>query len=105
MLFDMTTPRRKRPGRRDPRRVRLSAPWPHPIRLRPIADLAILLGNARLPPVEQADRLTLIDRWHNFVLNQPVLVYPGETIRQEDGHLLVQRLDGRVDAYPGFPNR
>lgn len=54
---------------------------------------------------EQADRLTLIDRWGNFVLDQPVLVYPGEKIWTEDGHLLVQRLDGRVDAYPGFLNR
>ncbi|WP_141715006.1 hypothetical protein [Micromonospora rhizosphaerae] len=49
---------------------------------------------------EQADRLTLIDRWHHFVLDQPVLVYAGETIWLEDGHLLVRRLDGRLDSYP-----
>ncbi|MEV0725431.1 hypothetical protein AB0I37_21940 [Micromonospora purpureochromogenes] len=67
--------------------------------------MAILLGNARIPPAEQADRLTLIDRWCNFVPDQPVLVYPGETIWQKDGHLLVQRLDGRVDAYAGGMNR
>ncbi|MFI6228496.1 hypothetical protein ACIBCR_14435 [Micromonospora echinospora] len=54
---------------------------------------------------EQADRLRLIDRWHHLVLNQPVLVHPGETIWREDDHLLVQRLDGRVDAYPGAMNR
>lgn len=54
---------------------------------------------------EQADRLTLIDRWHHFVLDRPVLVHPGETIWHEDDHLQVQRLDGRVDAYPGSVNR
>ncbi|MER7420984.1 hypothetical protein ABT346_30100 [Micromonospora peucetia] len=54
---------------------------------------------------EQADRLTLIDRWRHFALDQPVLVHPGETIWREDDHLLVQRLDGRVDAYPGVMNR
>jgi hypothetical protein len=54
---------------------------------------------------EQADRLTLIDRWHHFVLNRPVLVHPVETIWHEDDHLQVQRLDGRVDAYPGSVKR
>ncbi|MEU1646427.1 hypothetical protein OHA01_11320 [Micromonospora zamorensis] len=54
---------------------------------------------------EQADRLTLIDRWGHFVLDQPVLVYPGETIWRKGDQLMVQRLDGRVDAYPGFVNR
>ncbi|MEU7949181.1 hypothetical protein AB0C50_31270 [Micromonospora taraxaci] len=53
----------------------------------------------------QADRLTLIDRWGHFVLDQPVLVYPGETIWRKGDQLMVQRLDGRVDAYPGFVNR
>lgn len=105
MLLDVTKPRRKRPGWRDPRRVRSAASQPHRVRLRPIADMAILLGNARIPPAEQADRLTLIDRWCNFVLDQPIFVYPGETIWQKDGHLLVQRLDGRVDAYAGDHNR
>ncbi|NYH40333.1 hypothetical protein HNR22_000060 [Micromonospora jinlongensis] len=54
---------------------------------------------------EQADRLTLIDRWGHFVLDQPVLVYPGEAIWRKGDQLMVQRLDGRVDAYPGFVNR
>ncbi|MFI6236791.1 hypothetical protein ACIBD9_24800 [Micromonospora sp. NPDC050784] len=54
---------------------------------------------------EQADRLTLIDCWGHFVLDQPVLVYPGETIWRKGDQLMVQRLDGRVDAYPGFVNR
>ncbi|MEU7801572.1 hypothetical protein AB0J14_10150 [Micromonospora arborensis] len=54
---------------------------------------------------EQADRLTLVDRWRHFVLDQPVLVHPGETIWVEDDHLLVQRNTGLVDAYPGFVNR
>ncbi|MGQ5259859.1 hypothetical protein ACTWLT_03780 [Micromonospora sp. ZYX-F-536] len=101
----MNAPRRKRPGGRDRRRVPLSFPRPHTIRSRPVADLAVLLGNLQIPPFEQADRLTLIDRWRNFVPDQPVLVYPGETIRQDDAHLLVHRLDGRVDAYPGSTNR
>ncbi|MGV9805194.1 hypothetical protein [Micromonospora chersina] len=54
---------------------------------------------------EQADRLTLIDRWQHFVPDRPVLVHPGETIWHEDDRLLVQRLDGRVDAHPGVINR
>ncbi|WP_204292070.1 hypothetical protein [Micromonospora gifhornensis] len=54
---------------------------------------------------EQADRLTLVDQWHHFVLDRPVLVQPGETIWVEDGHLLVQRSMGVVDACPGFMNR
>jgi hypothetical protein len=54
---------------------------------------------------EQADRLTLIDRWRHFMLDRPVLVHRGETIWHEDDHLLVQRLDGGVDAYPGVINR
>ncbi|MBM0255652.1 hypothetical protein [Micromonospora sp. 4G55] len=61
----------------------------------------------REPPAsrEQANRLTLIDRWRHFVLDQPVLVDTGETIWIEDGHLLVQRVDGRLDSYPGSMNR
>lgn len=47
----------------------------------------------------------LVDRWHHFVLDQPVLVHAGETIWVEDGQLLVQRSTGVVDAYPGFVNR
>lgn len=54
---------------------------------------------------EQADRLTLLDRWHHFVLDQPVLVHPGEIICVEDDNLLVQRASGVVDAHPGFTNR
>ncbi len=54
---------------------------------------------------ERADRLTLVDRWRHFVLDQPVLVHTGETIWLEDGHLLVQRRDGRLDPYLGFINR
>ncbi|MET8354904.1 MULTISPECIES: hypothetical protein [unclassified Micromonospora] len=54
---------------------------------------------------EQADRLTLIDRWGYLVPDQPVLVHPGETIWRAGDRLLVQRLDGRVDAYPCFVNR
>ncbi|MET8263552.1 hypothetical protein ABZU92_06095 [Micromonospora arida] len=54
---------------------------------------------------ERADRLTLVNRWHHFVLDQPVLVDAGETVWVEDGYLLVQRTTGVVDAYPGFVNR
>ncbi|MEW2591926.1 hypothetical protein AB0893_16055 [Micromonospora aurantiaca] len=54
---------------------------------------------------ERADRLTLIDRWRHFVLDQPVVVHPGETIWRDDDHLYVERLDGRVDAYRGVMNR
>ncbi|MEU7948698.1 hypothetical protein AB0C50_28780 [Micromonospora taraxaci] len=53
------------------------------------------------------NRLTasLLDRCHHFVLDQPVLVHPGEAIWVEDGNLLVQRASGVVDAYPGFTSR
>ncbi|MEV0325608.1 hypothetical protein AB0H63_04040 [Micromonospora echinospora] len=62
-------------------------------------------GGSRHPLREKADRLTLIDRWRHFVLDQPVLVDAGETIWIEDGQLLVQRIDGRLDLYPGSMNR
>ena len=54
---------------------------------------------------ERADRLTLIDRWRHFVPDRPVLLNAGETIWIEDGRLLVHRIDGRLDTYPGLMNR
>ncbi|MGN9812669.1 hypothetical protein ACTMSW_25375 [Micromonospora sp. BQ11] len=60
---------------------------------------------------EQADRLTLITDWHNFVPEHPVLVQAGETIWIEDHrlvehrrpqhHLMVKRNNGQLDSYPG----
>jgi hypothetical protein len=49
---------------------------------------------------EQADRLTIVTRWQSFVPDC-LVVRAGETIWVEDGRLIVQRNDGRVDAYPG----
>ncbi|MEU5566727.1 hypothetical protein [Micromonospora musae] len=63
------------------------------------------IGAQRPAARERADRLTLIGRWGHLVLDRPVIVRLGETIRREDDHLLLQRLDGRRDAYPGFVNR
>ncbi|PWR15458.1 hypothetical protein DKT69_10815 [Micromonospora sicca] len=60
---------------------------------------------------EQADRLTLITHWRNFVPERPVLVQPGETIWIEDHrqaehrrpqyHLMVKRNNGQLDSHPG----
>ncbi|WP_176558937.1 hypothetical protein [Micromonospora sp. WMMA1996] len=60
---------------------------------------------------EQADRLTLLTEWRNFVPERPVVVQAGETIWVEDFgppehrtpqyHLVVRRKTGQLDAYPG----
>jgi hypothetical protein len=63
------------------------------------------MGTNRRPTREQVDRLTLVDRWRYFVLDQPTFAHPGDVLWVEDGRLQVQRRDGRVDAYPGFTNR
>ncbi|GAB2921124.1 hypothetical protein GCM10027280_05170 [Micromonospora polyrhachis] len=65
----------------------------------------MLPSGERAETREQADRLTLISRWGHFVLDRPVFVQLGETIRTLDGYLLVERNNGQVAAYPGYVNR
>jgi hypothetical protein len=62
------------------------------------------MRKTRRPTREQVDRLTLVDRWRYFILDQPIFANPGDVLWVEDG-LQVQRGDGRVDVYPGFTHR